>query len=133
MQRFKILVIQGQLSKRGSGRDRIKVHVFRNTSSPTIENHCLRKTSQVREGEFGSDAKAFVDNNFYVDDDLHSASDARSAVDFLCRTQAMLASVNLRLHKIASSHVEVMQYFPSEDHASGLHNVDFSKGPIPLQ
>ena len=47
--------------------------------------------------------------------------------------QSMLATANLRLHKIASSHAEVMEAFAPEDHASGLHNLDCSKGPIPIQ
>ena len=112
---------------------RMKVHIFGNTSSPAVANYALRKTAEVGEAMFGSDAKSFVDNNFYVDDALHSAPDSTTAIDFLRRTQAMLATANLRLHKIASSHAEVMDAFPPEDHASGLHNLDFNKGPIPMQ
>ena len=26
-----------------------------------------------------------------------------------------------------------MEAFPPEDHASGLHNLDFNKGPLPMQ
>ena len=112
---------------------RMKVHIFGNTSSPAVANYALRKTAEVGEAKFGSDAKSFVDNNFYVDDGLHSAPDSTTAIDLLRRTQAMLATANLRLHKIASSHAEVMDAFPPEDHASGLHNLDFNKGPVPMQ
>ena len=112
---------------------RMKVHIFWNTSSPAVANYGLRKTAEVGEDEFGSDAKAFVNRNFYVDDGLHSAPTTEDAIDLLRRTQTMLATANLRLHKVASSHAEVMGAFPSEDHASGLHNLDFSKGPIPVQ
>ena len=112
---------------------RMKVHIFGNTSSPAVANHGLRKTAEVEESKFGSDAKAFVDRNFYVDDGLHSAPNTEKATDLLRRTQSMLATANLRLHKIASSHAEVMEAFPPEDHACGLHNLDFSKGPIPIQ
>lgn len=111
----------------------MKVHIFGNTSSPAVANYGLRKTTEVGEDEFGSDAKAFVNRNFYVDDGLHSAPTTEDAIDLLRRTQNMLATANLRLHKVASSHAEVMEAFPSEDHASGLHNLDFSKGPIPVQ
>ena len=55
------------------------------------------------------------------------------AIDLLCCTQAMLATANLRLHKIATSHGEVMEAFLPEYHASGLHNLDFNKGPVPMQ
>lgn len=111
----------------------MKVNVFGNTSSPAVANHGLRKTAGVGEAEFGSDAKTFVHSNFYVDDGLHSAPDPGSAIDLLRRTQAMLATANLRLHKIASSHAKVMEAFQTDDHASGLHNLDFNKGPIPIQ
>ena len=112
---------------------RMKVHIFGNTSSPAVANHGLRKTAEVEESKFGSDAKAFVDRNFYVDDGLHSAPNTEKATDLLRRNQSMLATANLRLHKIASSHAEVMEAFPPEDHACGLQNLDFSKGPIPIQ
>ncbi|XP_078367158.1 uncharacterized protein LOC144651138 [Oculina patagonica] len=112
---------------------RMKVHIFGNTSSPAVANYGLRKTAEVGENEFGSDAKAFVHRNFYVDDGLHSAPTTEDAIGLLRRTQTMLATANLRLHKVASSHAEVVEAFPSEDHASGLHNLDFSKGPIPVQ
>ena len=110
----------------------MKVHIFGNTSFPAVANQGLRKTAEVEESKFGSDAKAFVDRNFYVDD-LHSASNTEKATDLLCHTQSMLATANLRLHKIASSHPEVVEAFAPENHASGLHNLDVSKGPIPIQ
>ncbi|KAK3739372.1 hypothetical protein QZH41_004769 [Actinostola sp. cb2023] len=112
---------------------RMKVHIFGNTSSPAVANYGLRKTAEIGEAEFGSDAKISVERNFYVDDGLQSSPDPQSAIDLLRRTQAMLETANLRLHKIASSHAEVMEAFPSEDHANGLHELDFSKGPIPVQ
>jgi len=45
----------------------------------------------------------------------------------------MLATANLRLHKIASSHPEVTQAFPDEDQATDIRNLDFSKDSIPVQ
>ena len=45
----------------------------------------------------------------------------------------MLATANLRHPKIALSHAEVMEAFPPDDHASGLHDLDFNKGPVPMQ
>ena len=111
----------------------MKVHIFGNTSPPAVANHGLRKTAEVGEAEFSSDAKAFVHSNFYVDDGLHSAPDPGSAIDLLRGIQAMLATATLRLHKIASSHAQVMEAFPSDDRASGLHNLNFKKGPILIQ
>ncbi|KAK3706058.1 hypothetical protein QZH41_004150, partial [Actinostola sp. cb2023] len=84
---------------------RMKVHIFGNTSSPAVANYGLRKTAEIGEAEFGSDAKISVERNFYVDDGLQSSPDPQ----------------------------KVMEAFPSEDHANGLHELDFSKGPIPVQ
>ena len=92
----------------------MKVHIFGNTSSPAVANHRLRKTAKVKESKFGSDAKAFVDRNFYVDDGLHSAPNTEKATDLLLRTQSMLATANLCLHKIASSHAEVLEALAPE-------------------
>ena len=80
-----------------------------------------------------SDVKSFVNNFFYVDDALHSAPDSTTAIDLLRRIQAMLATANLRHPKIAPIHAEVMENFLPDDHASGLHKLDFSKGPVPMQ
>lgn len=74
-----------------------------------------------------------MNSNFYVDDGLKSTAEPASAIDLLRRTQNMLATANLHLHKIASSHPEVMEAFPLEDRANDLLNLDFSKGPIPVQ
>ena len=47
---------------------------------------------------------------------------------------ATLHSGHYASHSFApSSHAEVMEAFPPEDHASGLHNLDFNKGPVPMQ
>ena len=112
---------------------RMKVHVFGNTSSPAVATFCLRKTAELGEEEFGSDAKEFVHNNFYVDDGLKSVTDSAEAVDLLSRTQAMLAAYNLRLHKIVSNDPNVTQAFPKEDRASDLRDLDFSQDAIPMQ
>ena len=93
----------------------------------------LRKTAEVGESEFGSDAKELVDKNFYVDDALKSVATPAKAIDLLKRTRAMLATANLRLHKIASSHPEFTQAFPDEDQATDIRNLDFSKDSIPVQ
>ena len=112
---------------------RMKVHVFGNTSSRAVATFCLRKTAEVGEQEFGSDAKDFVYNNFYVDDGLKSVAKPAEAIDLLTCTRAMLARANLCLHKIASSHPEVTHAFPREDQASDLRDLDFSLDTVPIQ
>ena len=42
-------------------------------------------------------------------------------------------TVNLRLHKIASNSVEVMESFPIYDRVDNLKNLDISQDPLPSQ
>jgi hypothetical protein len=112
---------------------RMKVHLFGNTSSPAVATFGLRKTANVGEAQFGSDAKEFVERNFYVDDGLKSLPTSEQSIDLLRRTKAMLATANLRLHKIASNDAKVTQAFPSEDRASNLCDLDLNKDTKPTQ
>ncbi|XP_049322874.1 uncharacterized protein LOC125782565 [Astyanax mexicanus] len=112
---------------------RMRVHVFGNSPSPAVAIYGLRHAAQEEESEFGTDAKKFVERDFYVDDAVKSVPTARVAVDLLKRTQEMLACSNLRLHKIVSPNREVMEAFPVEDHASDLKNLDFSVDSLPVQ
>lgn len=50
-----------------------------------------------------------------VDDGLKSVEEPTEAVDLLRRTQALLATANLHLQKIASNLPEATQAFPIED------------------
>lgn len=85
------------------------------------------------EREFGSDARRFVERNFYVDDRLISVSTPAEAKHLLRRTQRMLAGANLRLHKIASNSPEVMRAFPTDDHAGDRQNLGLSQGTPSVQ
>ena len=49
------------------------------------------------------------------------------------KSQAMLATANLKLHKIASNAVEVMQALPPEDRIDSIQNLDLQRGPLPSQ
>lgn len=112
---------------------RMKVHIFGNSPSPAVATFGLRKTAQEVEGEFGNEARQFVERDFYCDDGLLSVPTAEEAIDLLTRTIAMLATTNLRLHKIASNCQEVMEAFPTTERASGICELDFDENDIPLQ
>lgn len=112
---------------------RMKVQVFGNCSSPAIATYALRRTAELGEEEFGSDCREFVHRNFYVDDGITSCPTAEAAVDLVSRTQAMLATCNLRLHKIASNNIKVMEHFPAADRAKDVQDLDLSSDPIPVQ
>ena len=116
------------------------VHIFGNTSSPPIVNFGLLKTAEVGEPEFGADAKEFVDNDFYVDDNdfyvddnFKSMPNSQQAIDVLQRTQAMLATGNLCLHKISSNDLKVTNAFPPDDRATDLHDLNLNHVSAPVQ
>ncbi|XP_033115696.1 uncharacterized protein LOC117115919 [Anneissia japonica] len=109
----------------------MKVHIFGNRPSPAVATLGLRRTAKEGESEFGSDARAFVESNFYVDDGLKSFASAREAVDLLTRTRNMLATANIKLHKIASNDKEVMAAFAPSDLAPNVQEVDLgSDAPV---
>ena len=110
---------------------RMKVHLFWKTWSPTVATYGLRKTTQVEEVNFGADAREFVENDFYVDDGLKSTSTTEEVVDLLKRIQAMSATANLRLHKIASNDSGVTSAFPVED--LDLSHADMSASKQTIQ
>ena len=106
---------------------RMKVHLFGNTSSTAVATLGLRKTADEGQHIFGKDAKEFVHKNFYDDDGLISRPTTEQATDLVQRTQAMLATANLRLHKISSNYPAVSAAFPSEDRSVQLQDLDMSK------
>jgi len=112
---------------------RMKVHVFGNSPSPAVAIYCMRRAAQKGEQEHGSDARQYVERQFYVDDGLTSVATPEEAVDLLTRTKEMLAESNLRLHKVASNSSQVMEAFPVEDRAKDLKDLDLGVDPLPLQ
>lgn len=58
---------------------------------------------------------------------------AAEAISLLKKTQDILASSNLRLHKIASNSKEVMDVFPSQDLANDLKDLDLGADTPPVQ
>ncbi|XP_028407838.1 uncharacterized protein LOC114530418 [Dendronephthya gigantea] len=109
------------------------VHLFGNTSSPSVAMFGLRKTADDGEEKFGQVVKEFVKNDFYVDDGLTSCSTSKEAIDLIKNSQSMLATANLRLHKIASNSTQVMEAIPLEDQAESLRDLDLYCDPLPSQ
>ena len=112
---------------------RMTVHLFGNSPSPAVATCGLRKTAEEGEEKYGSEARKFVERNFYVDDGLKSVPTADEAINLLRGTQNMLSTANLRLHKIASNSPEVMKAFPKNDHAGSFKNLDLSHDALPMQ
>ena len=112
---------------------RMVVHLFGNTSSPTVATFGLRKTAIKGEKKFRKAAKDFVVEDFYVDDRLTSCTTPHEATSLVKNTQEMLITADLRLHKIASNSVEVMESFPIHDRVDNLKNLDISQDPLASQ
>ena len=109
---------------------RMRVHVFGNSPSPSIATYGLRKTVANAD----EDVKAFVSDDFYVDDALTSLPTSSEAVDLMLRTQASLKDEGrIRLHKIASNSADVMSAFPVEDLEKNLKCLTLGEDTLPLQ
>ncbi|XP_070548926.1 uncharacterized protein [Ptychodera flava] len=65
---------------------RMNVDLFGNVSSPAIATFGLRKMAEDGVSTYGEDVKEFIDKNFYVDDGLTSAPDAKKAISLVNRT-----------------------------------------------
>ena len=112
---------------------RMNVHLFGNGPSPAEATYGLRRTATDGEEKFGKEAADFVHRNFYVDDGLISLPTAEQAVKFVTTAQAMLATANLRLHKVVSYSREVMEEFPTEDRGKDIRDLDLRRDSLPDQ
>ncbi|XP_075737935.1 uncharacterized protein LOC142777431 [Rhipicephalus microplus] len=112
---------------------RMKVHVFGNSPSPAVATYGLRRTAQEAAQQFGEDARRFVERDFYLDDALKSLSCEEDAISLLQRTQKMLSTANIRLHKIASNRQNVLNAFFPQDRAQGLKSLDLNKDASNMQ
>ena len=99
---------------------RMVVHLFGNVSSPATATFGMRRTADDGEEEFGTEVKEFVHNDFYVDDGLTSRPTDKQMTELIKSAQAMLATANLRLHKVASNSVDIMEALPSKDWAKNM-------------
>ena len=71
--------------------------------------------------------------NFYVDDGLASRPTTKKAIDLVTATQEMLATANLKLPKVTSNSVEVMEAFPVKDRGEEVRDLDLGHDSLPTQ
>ena len=111
---------------------RMCVHIFGSTSSPAIATYRLRKAALL--SDRGSDVTDFVHNEFYVDDSLISLQTSEQGIDLITRTQQVLQNEGkLRLHKIASNNIDVMNAFPTADLSKDIKDLDLGSDSLPTQ
>lgn len=108
---------------------RMRVHVFGNCPSPAVAIYCLRQSVW----DADPNVKHFVNRNFYIDEGLKSLPTVEAVADLLKKTQEVLSASNLRLHKIVSNKREVMEAFPSEDHANDFKILDLGSDALLMQ
>ena len=90
-------------------------HLFGNGPSPAIAT------------------RDFVHRNFYVDNRLTSCGTESETISLVKNAQAMLATANLRLHKVVSNSVAVMEAIPAEDRAKSIKDLDLRHDVLPAQ
>ena len=93
------------------------VHLFGAVSSPGCANFGLKRAADDGEFEFGEAAANFVRNNFYVDDGLIS-SFFSEAINLLQNSRDLCARAGLKLHKVLSNKLEVLECLPESDRAT---------------
>ena len=81
-------------------------------------------TAEAGRQEFGPEEANFLRDNFYVDDRLRSFDTPKNAIKVIKKTQAMYATVNVRLHKFASNSKTVLESLPVEDRSKDLEDLD---------
>ena len=113
--------------------NKMTVHLFGNGPSPAIATFGLRKTADDGEEKYGKATRDFVHRNFYVDDGLTSCPTESETICLVRNAQAMLATANLRLHKVVSNSVTVMEALPAEDRAKSVKDLDLRRDVLPTQ
>ena len=111
----------------------MNVHLFGNGPSPAVATFGLRKTTTNCEEEFGENAAEFVHRNFYVDNGLASRPTAKEAIALVTTTEAILATANLKLHKVVSNSVEVMEAFPAVNRGKEIRDLHLRHDSFPAQ
>ena len=109
----------------------ITVHPFGNGPSLAVATFGLRKAADVGEEEYGSAAKEFVRCEFYVNDRLASRAFAGELIQLVKNTQSMLATANLRLHKVVSNSVAVMEALPVGDRTRDMRDLNVRHDVLP--
>ena len=107
---------------------RMRVHLFGNRSSPGVAIHCLHFAADNAEEE---DVMQFIKRNFYVDDGLGNFDTIDDAIRIIASTRRALCKYNIRLHKLMSSHAEVLQAFAPTEVAQELQMNTLSDTNVP--
>ena len=95
---------------------RMKVHLFRATSSPGCASYGL-KYMACQEKEAHPSAAQFFMHDFYVDDGLTGVESAQQAKDLIQGAREICEKGGLRLHKFVSKDFQVLESVPKGERA----------------
>ena len=116
---------------------RARVHVFGNTSSPAVAISGMRKVADWMLSDDTSsnnilvkETSRFIRESFYVDDALYSSPTQNCAIEVLSSVKGELAKYKLRLHKIVSSHKNVISAFPKSELGDVNESLDLCEPAI---
>ena len=112
---------------------RMKVHPFGATSSLGCANYALKMFANDNQTDLGPEAANFIRKNFSVDDGLTSVESVHDAVTLIKDTKEISRRGGFKLHKITSSHKEVIKAIPIDDPADGIQNIDLDKEELPIE
>lgn len=112
---------------------RMRVHIFGNSPSPPIAIYGLRRAAKEMEPFNSTKTTQLVERHFYMDDALLSFTSESEATKTAEQLQKVLATSNLRLHKIASNIVDVINHFPIEDRAKDIKDLDLFADDLLVQ
>ena len=112
---------------------RMNVHLFGAASSPGCSNSGLQQTAREGEIKYGKAASRFLQDDFYIDDGMKAVKSPQDAVNPIKNSQAMCAVAGLRLHKLTSNSLEVLEAVPPEDRAKDLKDLDLRHDALPIQ
>lgn len=105
--------------------ERANVHIFGNSSSPSVAIFALRHTTANNTVQVSKVTVNLIHRNSYMDNCLGSADSCEVAIGMLEEARNLLNPYNIHLHKIVSSSVKVIKEFPESDRAVDIILLEF--------
>ena len=102
------------------------VHIFGNTSSPSVANRGFRFTIDQEKIQPTKQVENYIRSGFYIDDGLGSADTIEEAISTIQGTKNLLSKYGIRLHKIVSSEKAVIEAFPPSERGE-IKIMDFDR------
>ena len=87
---------------------RMTVHILGCISSPSCANYALKRTADDNKDRFSNEDAKVMKRDFYFDDFLHSADDAKTASNRLSNIKQLSSLGGFNLHKFISNSREVL-------------------------